>query len=53
MKIRSIKINNKSSENVAVFRYLGMAETDQNYIEVEVKHRTNSGNTCSVQFRIV
>jgi hypothetical protein len=41
---RSIKIENRSSEDVAKFRYLGTTLTDQNYVHEEIKTRLNSGN---------
>jgi hypothetical protein len=41
-----IKIANRSFENVAQFRYLGMTVTNQNLIEEEIKWRLNSGNAC-------
>jgi hypothetical protein len=43
---RDIKIANKSSENVAQFRYLGITVTNRNLIHEEIKRRLNSGNTC-------
>jgi hypothetical protein len=42
----SIKITNKSSENVEKFRYLGKTLTDQNCMQEEIKSRLNSGNAC-------
>jgi hypothetical protein len=39
----SIKIVNKSLEDVAKFKYFGTALTDQNYIHEEIKSRLNSG----------
>jgi hypothetical protein len=41
-----MKVANKGFENVAEFMYLGMTVTNQNYIQKEIKHRLNSGNTC-------
>jgi hypothetical protein len=42
----SIKIANRSSEDVAEFRYLGTTLTDQNCMHEEIKSRLNSGNAC-------
>jgi ribosomal protein S2 len=42
----SIKIANRSFEDVAKFRYLGTTLTDQNYMHKEIKSRINSGNAC-------
>jgi hypothetical protein len=43
---RSIKIVNRSFEDVAKFRYLGTTLTDQNHMHEEIKSRLNSGNAC-------
>jgi hypothetical protein len=37
---------NRVFENVAQFKYLGMAVTNQNLIQEEIKRRLNSGNSC-------
>jgi hypothetical protein len=41
-----MKIANRSSENVAQFKYLGMTITNQNLIQEEIKRRLNLGNAC-------
>jgi hypothetical protein len=42
----SIKTANRSFEDVAKFKYLGTALTDQNYMHKEIRSRLNSGNAC-------
>jgi hypothetical protein len=42
----SIEIANRSSEDVAKFKYLGTTLTDQNSMKEEIKSRLNSGNAC-------
>jgi hypothetical protein len=42
----SIKIANRSFEDVAKFKYLRTTLTDQNYMHEEIKSRLNSGNAC-------
>jgi hypothetical protein len=42
----SIKITNRSFEDVAKFKYLGTILTDQNHMHEEIKSRLNSGNAC-------
>ena len=40
------KIGDKSSQNVAKFRYMRMTLTSHNYLHIEIKIRLNSGTTC-------
>jgi hypothetical protein len=42
----SIKIGNRSFEDVAKFKYVGKTQTDQNHMHEEIKSRLNSGNAC-------
>jgi hypothetical protein len=42
----SIKVANRSFEDVAEFKYLGTTLTDQNCMCEEIKNRQNSGNAC-------
>jgi glycerol-3-phosphate O-acyltransferase len=42
----SVKIANRSFEDVVKVTYLGKTLTDQNYIHEEIKSRLNSGNAC-------
>jgi hypothetical protein len=41
-----IKIGDRSSQNVAQFKYLGTTVTNQNLVQEEIKRRLNSGNAC-------
>jgi hypothetical protein len=43
---RSIKIANRSFQDVAKFSYLGKTLTEQNYMHEEINSRLNSGNAC-------
>jgi hypothetical protein len=45
-KEHSIKIANRSFEDVAKFKYLGTTLTDQNRVHEEIKSRLNLGNAC-------
>jgi hypothetical protein len=47
-----IKAANKSVENVAEFKHLGMTVTNQNYIHAELKSRLDPGILATVQLRI-
>jgi hypothetical protein len=42
----NIKIANRTSENVAQFKYLGVTATNQNFIQEEINRRLNVGNAC-------
>jgi hypothetical protein len=42
----SIRVANRSFEDVAKFKYLGTTLKDQNYMHREIKSRLNSGNAC-------
>jgi hypothetical protein len=42
----SVKVVNRSFENVTKFKYLGKTLTDKKCTHEEIKSRLNSGNTC-------
>jgi hypothetical protein len=42
----SIKIANRSFEDVTKLKYSGTTQTDQNFMHEEIKSRLNSGNAC-------
>jgi hypothetical protein len=42
----NIKLDDRSFENVAQFKYLGTTVTNQNLIQEEIKRKLNSGNAC-------
>jgi aspartate carbamoyltransferase regulatory subunit len=48
----SIKIANRSVKDVAKFKYLGTAVTDQICLHEEVKSRLNSGMLATTRFRV-
>jgi hypothetical protein len=41
-----IKIANRTFEDVANFKYLGITLTVQNHMHEEINNRLNSGNSC-------
>jgi Ni,Fe-hydrogenase I large subunit len=48
----SIKIVNRSSEDVAKFKFLGTIPTDQNYMDEGIKSRLHLGMLATIQFRV-
>jgi hypothetical protein len=49
--MHDIKIANRSFENVAQFRYLGMTVTNQFFIQEEITRRLNLGKACYNSFQ--
>ena len=45
-RCHSVEIDNNSIERVEEFKYLGMALTDQNSLQKEIKSRLKLGNAC-------
>jgi hypothetical protein len=41
-----IKLENRSFENMAQFKYFGTTVTNTNFIQEEIKRRLNSGEAC-------
>jgi ribosomal protein S2 len=50
---QSIKLANRSFEDVVKFEYLGTTLTNQNCIREEIKSRLNSRNVCYQSVQIV
>jgi hypothetical protein len=48
---RDINIGNRCFSNVTQFKYFGMAPTNQNFMQDEIKRRWNSGNACYHSFQ--
>jgi hypothetical protein len=49
----SIKVANRSFEDVAKFKYLGTTLTDQNHMHEEINSRLNSGSAfATIRFRV-
>jgi hypothetical protein len=48
----SIKVANRSFEDVAKFRYVGKTLTDQSCMHKEIKSRLNSGMLATIRFRV-
>jgi hypothetical protein len=42
----NIKTANRSSENVAKYKYLGMTVTNKDLIHEDIMSKLNSGNAC-------
>jgi hypothetical protein len=42
----SIKVANRSFEDMAKFKYLGRTRTEKNWMHEEIKSRLDSGNVC-------
>jgi hypothetical protein len=49
----AINLSDRSTENVAQFKYLGTTVTNQNFIQEEIKRRLNLGNACYHSVQII
>jgi hypothetical protein len=51
-QMHSIKIGNRSFEDMAKIKYLGTALTDQNSMHEEIRSRPNLGMFATIRFRV-